>query len=160
MSIVPPRKRRSYTAEYKVEAAHRVIDSERTIAEVARELGIDAGMLSVWVKDERRRIAAAEVHGGTPLEAAGGGELPPVRPEGWAGRAATVAPAGRRVGEGQRLSGKSLGVLCRDAEEPARFALMAKYAGPDEFAGAAPSKRSRFSVRRMARLLGVSTSGY
>jgi transposase InsO family protein len=37
---------------------------------------------------------------------------------------------------------------------------MAKYAGPDEFAGAAPSKRSRFSVRRMARLLDVSTSGY
>jgi len=66
MSIVPGRKRRSYTAEYKVEAAHRVIDSGRTIAEVARELGIDPGMLSVWVKDERRRIAAAEVHGEKP----------------------------------------------------------------------------------------------
>ena len=37
---------------------------------------------------------------------------------------------------------------------------MAKYAGPDEFAGTTPSERSRFSVRRMARLLGVSTSGY
>ncbi|MBB5803421.1 transposase-like protein [Saccharothrix ecbatanensis] len=35
---MPPRKRRSYTAEYKVEAAHRVIDSGRTISEVAREL--------------------------------------------------------------------------------------------------------------------------
>ena len=69
MSIMPPRKRRSYTAEYKVEAAHRVIDSDRTIAEVARELGIDPGMLSVWVKDERRRIAAAEVHGDKPLDA-------------------------------------------------------------------------------------------
>jgi transposase len=67
---MPPRKRRSYTAEYKVEAAHRVIDSGRTISEVARELGIDPGMLSVWVKDERRRITAAEVHGDTPLEAA------------------------------------------------------------------------------------------
>jgi transposase len=72
---MPPRKRRSYTAEYKVEAAHRVIDSERTIAEVARELGIDAGMLSVWVKDERRRIAAAEVAGDTPLESADRAEL-------------------------------------------------------------------------------------
>src|SRR6059036_2454018 len=67
---MPPRKRRSYTAEYKVEAAHRVIDSGRTISEVARELGIDAGMLSVWVKDERRRITAAEVHSEKPLEAA------------------------------------------------------------------------------------------
>ncbi|HEX5114985.1 MAG TPA: transposase [Pseudonocardiaceae bacterium] len=75
MSIVPPRKRRSYTAEYKVEAAHRVIDSDRTIAEVARELGIDAGMLSVWVKDERRRIAAAEVHGDKPLHPAEHAEL-------------------------------------------------------------------------------------
>src|SRR3954453_8917945 len=64
------RKRRSYTAEYKVEGAHRVIDSGRTISEVARELGIDPGMLSVWVKDERRRITAAEVHGDKPLEAA------------------------------------------------------------------------------------------
>ncbi|MEU7476455.1 transposase [Lentzea sp. NPDC042327] len=72
---MPPRKRRSYTAEYKVEAAHRVIDSGRTISEVARELGIDAGMLSVWVKDERRRIAAAEAHGDTPLEAAEQAEL-------------------------------------------------------------------------------------
>jgi len=72
---MPPRKRRSYPAEYKVEAAHRVIDSGRTIAEVARELGIDAGMLSVWVKDERRRITAAEVRGEKPLEAAERAEL-------------------------------------------------------------------------------------
>ena len=72
---MPPRKRRSYTAEFKVEAAHRVIDTGRTISEVARELGIDAGMLSVWVKDERRRIAAAEVHGEKPLETAERGEL-------------------------------------------------------------------------------------
>jgi epsilon-lactone hydrolase len=41
---------------------HRVIDSDRTIAEVARELGIDAGMLSVLgqrraAQDRRRRGA-------------------------------------------------------------------------------------------------------
>jgi transposase len=68
MSTMPPRKRRSYTAEYKVEAAHRVIDTDRTVAEVARELGIDAGMLSTWVKDERRRTTAAEAHGEEPLD--------------------------------------------------------------------------------------------
>jgi len=72
---VPSRKRRSYTAEYKVEAAHRVIDSDRSIAEVARELGIDPGMLSVWVKDERRRTAAAEVVGDRSLEPAERAEL-------------------------------------------------------------------------------------
>lgn len=76
---MPARKRRSYPAEYKVEAAHRVIDSGRTIAEVARELGIDPGMLSVWVKDERRRIDAAEVHGDKPLEAAERAELQRLR---------------------------------------------------------------------------------
>ena len=72
---MPPRKRRSYTAEYRSEAAHRVIDSGRTISEVARELGIDAGMLSVWGKDERRRVTAAEATGDTPLETAERAEL-------------------------------------------------------------------------------------
>jgi transposase len=76
---MPPRKRRSYTAEYKVEAAHRVIDSGRMITEVARELGIDAGMLSVWVKDERRRVAVAEIHGDKPLEAPERAELQRLR---------------------------------------------------------------------------------
>ena len=38
-------KRRSFTTECKVEAARRVIDSGRTIAEVARELGINEGLL-------------------------------------------------------------------------------------------------------------------
>ncbi len=72
---MPPRKRRSFTAEYKVEAAHRVIDSGRTVAEVSRELGIHESLLGTWVKDERRRIAAAEVHGEKPLDAAERAEL-------------------------------------------------------------------------------------
>ncbi|NKE57806.1 transposase [Lentzea sp. PSKA42] len=72
---MPPRKRRSHTAEYKVEAAHRVIDSGRTISEVARELGIDAGMLRVWVKRRAAPVAAAEVQGESPLEAAERAEL-------------------------------------------------------------------------------------
>lgn len=37
---------------------------------------------------------------------------------------------------------------------------MAKYAGPDNPGVTAPSQGTRFSVRRMARLLDVSTSGY
>lgn len=71
----PPRKRRSFTAEYKVEAAHRVIDSGRTIAEVSRELGLNESLLGEWVKSERRRIAAAEVQGEKPLDAAERAEL-------------------------------------------------------------------------------------
>jgi transposase len=102
---MPPRKHRSYTAEYKVEAAHRVINSGRMISEVAREPGIDAGMLSVRVKDERRRITAAEVHGDIPPEAAERTELQRLR---------------RQVTELEKdndFSGKSVGVLCRDAEK-------------------------------------------
>src|SRR5882724_9397720 len=151
MSIVPPRKRRSYTAEYKVEAAHRVIDSGRTVAEVARELGIDAGMLRCMgqrreAQDRRRRGLWGETPG-----------------DGRAGRAPAIAQAGSRVREGQLPLGKSLGVLCRDAEESPRFDLMVKYAGPDPPAdtdAATADRATRFSVRRMARLLGVSTSGY
>jgi transposase InsO family protein len=37
---------------------------------------------------------------------------------------------------------------------------MAEYAAPDDAAGATSPVSGRFSVRRMARLLGVSTSGY
>jgi transposase len=73
------RKRLSYTAEYKVEAAHRVIDTGRTIAEVARELGIDPGMFSVWVKDERRRVEAATAVGSDPLPASEQAELHALR---------------------------------------------------------------------------------
>lgn len=57
--------RRRFTVEYKVEAAHRVIDSGRTIAEVARELNLEEVSLGSWVRGERRRIEAAK---GTDLE--------------------------------------------------------------------------------------------
>lgn len=69
------RSRRSFTTEYKVEAAHRVIDSGRTIADVAGELGLNEGLLGKWVTHERRRIEAAAVHGEQPLSAAERTEL-------------------------------------------------------------------------------------
>lgn len=63
--------RRKFTTEYKVEAAHRVIDSGRSIAEVARELNVGEQSLGAWVRDERRRIEAAK---GTELEPLTGAE--------------------------------------------------------------------------------------
>lgn len=54
------RTRRLFTPEFRVEAAHRVIDSDRMIAEVARELGVGEQLLGRWVRDERRRQAAAQ----------------------------------------------------------------------------------------------------
>ena len=52
-------KRRLFTAEYRVEAAHRVIDSGRMISKVARELGVGEQLLGRWVRDERIRQTAA-----------------------------------------------------------------------------------------------------
>ncbi|MGB3771885.1 MAG: transposase [Rhodococcus sp. (in: high G+C Gram-positive bacteria)] len=69
------RERRSFTTEYKVEAAHRVIDSGRSIAEVARELGLGETLLGKWVADERRRVEAAASAGEVPLTPAERAEL-------------------------------------------------------------------------------------
>ena len=76
-----PRPRRSYTPEYRVEAAHRVIDGNRRVAEVARELDLHENLLHTWVRDERRRMAAAgagvrpDPGGGEPLSAEERAEL-------------------------------------------------------------------------------------
>ncbi|WP_241259771.1 transposase [Rhodococcus sp. KRD197] len=59
--------------------ARRVIDSGRTIAEVARELGINEALLGRWVADERRRIEAAAASGDQPLTAAERTELARLR---------------------------------------------------------------------------------
>lgn len=57
------RPRRSFSPEYRVEAAHRVIDGNRRVAEVARELDLNDNVLHRWVRDERRRMAAAGSNG-------------------------------------------------------------------------------------------------
>jgi transposase len=40
--------RRSYTREFKTEAVRQVVEQNRSVAEVARELGIGAGLLGLW----------------------------------------------------------------------------------------------------------------
>jgi transposase-like protein len=69
--VVISGRRRKFTTEFKVEAAHRVIDSGRSVAEVARELNVGEQSLGSWVRDERRRIEAAK---GTELEPLSGAE--------------------------------------------------------------------------------------
>ena len=63
--------RRKFSTEFKVEAAHRVIDSGRSVAQVARELTVSELSLGRWVRDERARIEAAK---GTELEPLTGAE--------------------------------------------------------------------------------------
>ncbi|MCV7130845.1 transposase, partial [Mycolicibacterium vanbaalenii] len=49
------RTRRSFTTEFKVEAARRVIDGGRPVSEVARELNLHESLLGKWVRQERVR---------------------------------------------------------------------------------------------------------
>jgi transposase len=62
--------RRKFTLEFKTEAAHRVIDTGRTVVEVATELAVDHGSLARWVRDERRRMESAVGSSEAPLSAA------------------------------------------------------------------------------------------
>jgi transposase-like protein len=53
-------KRRNYSPEYRAEAAKRVIESSRSVAQIARELGILEGTLGNWVAAYRREHAGEE----------------------------------------------------------------------------------------------------
>lgn len=59
--------KRKYTLEFRTEAAHRVIDTSRSVTEVAKELSIQRDTLGKWVRDERRHIEAAKATNSEPL---------------------------------------------------------------------------------------------
>lgn len=48
-----PERRRKYTAEFKTEAAKMVVETGLPIAEVAREIHVNAGTLGNWVAKYR-----------------------------------------------------------------------------------------------------------
>ncbi|WP_083651542.1 transposase [Mycobacterium intracellulare] len=54
-----PQHRRSFTPQYRVTAAHMVIDGQRRVAEVARQLNVDTSLLHTWVRDERWLMSQA-----------------------------------------------------------------------------------------------------
>ncbi len=49
-------KRKTYTPEYRREAAHLVIDTARAVAVVAREVGVGDQLLGRWVCAEGARM--------------------------------------------------------------------------------------------------------
>ena len=67
--------RRKFTLEFRIEAAHRVIDTGRTVREVANELSVLESSLSKWVRDERRRLDAVAATSEEPLTPAERAEL-------------------------------------------------------------------------------------
>lgn len=67
--------RRKFTTEYKVQAAHRVIDSGRTVTELANALGLVEVTLGNWVRAEHSRMEAMEESVGQALTRAEQREL-------------------------------------------------------------------------------------
>lgn len=53
-------KYRKFTPEYRQEAVKQVVDTQIPIAEVARNLGINAGTLGNWVSKYREEHPASE----------------------------------------------------------------------------------------------------
>lgn len=67
--------RRKFTLEFRTEAAHRVIDTGRTVRDVAKELAVLENSLSKWVRDERRRMETIEGTSDEPITPAERAEL-------------------------------------------------------------------------------------
>lgn len=65
-------KARKYTPEFRREAARLVIESDRPIAQVAREIGVGPQLLSRWVLLEKAGQLPVEASGAVPV--AGGGQ--------------------------------------------------------------------------------------
>jgi transposase len=61
--------RRRFTLEFRTEAAHRVIDTGRSVTEVAAELSVVDSSLARWVRDERRRLETVAGSSDEPLSA-------------------------------------------------------------------------------------------
>jgi transposase len=53
----------SYPAEFRTEAVRLVLHTDKTTAQVARDLGISAKTLSNWVRAEREGLARAHEPG-------------------------------------------------------------------------------------------------
>lgn len=102
------RPRRTFSPEYKHEAARLVIDTGRTIAEVARELGVGSQSLGKRVAAERA-TEAGEPTGELTLDERA--ELKALRRQ--------VAELHKDAAQGQRVPGKSSSLLREPCQRPA-----------------------------------------
>ena len=58
--FIVSQQRKRYTPELRREAARLVIESDRPIAHVAKEIGVSTGLLGRWVKRERERRGSCD----------------------------------------------------------------------------------------------------
>ena len=54
--FIVSQQRKKYTPECRREALSLVIELQRPIAHVAKEIGVAPGLLGRWVKNERQRL--------------------------------------------------------------------------------------------------------
>src|SRR5262249_11519124 len=133
--------RRRFTEEYKEQAVAFVIDGNRSMAEVARNIGVHEMTLGKWVK-KAREARAEQTSADEPLEESERVELVRRRAES-KDYQATIAELQMQAGVRKKSSG-----LVR--ERPAvKFAAIADWAASKEY-----------PVDFMCRELGVSSSGY
>jgi len=59
-SVPAPRRRGRYPKQFRKDASALMIDQHRTVADVARELGVVGQTLGNWVRQERIDSAARE----------------------------------------------------------------------------------------------------
>ena len=128
------KQRRSYTEDYKREAAHLVIDTGRSIAAVAHEINVGPQTLGNWVRQEKERL-----HGD-------GKSTGPLEEDRAVGVEAAASGSVRAAG-GQRVLGKSGSLLRIEASEAERFELI-------------DAQKANYTIARMARLLHVSRAGF
>lgn len=119
-----------YTEEFRRETADYIISSGRPITECCKELGLNSKTVNTWVVKRRREL---------------GGRRRPDR--GPRRRAQAAQEEGARAGDGERVPEKSRGLLRQDPGVAERYLLM-------------EAERADYPIGMIARLLGVSRSGF
>ncbi|WP_104483686.1 IS3 family transposase [Actinokineospora auranticolor] len=133
--------RRSFSREYREEAAKLVIETGRPIAQVAKELGVGEVSLGKWVKDYR----AAQGGDESPLDVSERARLRELERE------------ARDLRLENEFLKKSCRVLCQGSSVSDRFEFIdAQHAAADKDVDVSTS----LPVTRMCRILDVSRSGF
>ena len=57
---------KTYTPEFKEQAAKRVVDNSLPIAQVAREIGVNDTTLGFWVKAYKKKMSSQPLPAGMP----------------------------------------------------------------------------------------------
>ena len=132
-------KKKNFTPEFRDEASREVVDNSRSIASVARGIGVSETTLGNWVRAYRERHAGEE----PPLEMSERARL-------------REAERGVRNYDKSYFPGKSSGVLRVGAAVSDKYTLIAAEYAANMAAPAADAP----TLTKMCLWIGVSKSGF